>query len=115
MKMAEHSTEILNAVQEIRELLRLLAEPAVAERDRKYRAELRRIVGESAVKSKSVLLMDGTRTQASIRKETGMHQGNLSTLVKQLKGSSLISGDTTQPKSTISLPANFFEDGETDE
>ena len=41
--MAEHSAEILKVVSEIptiRELIRLMAEPAIAERDRKLRSEL---------------------------------------------------------------------------
>ncbi len=38
-----------------------------------------------------------------------MSSGNLSTLVKQLKASNIISGDGKQPKLVISIPAGFFE------
>jgi hypothetical protein len=107
--MAEHSAEILNAICEIRELVRLLAEPAIAERDRKLRDDLRRIVGSSTQKSKSTLLMNGLRTQKDIRAVTGITSGNLSTFVKQLKDAGLVLGDGKQPTLTISIPGNFFE------
>jgi hypothetical protein len=85
--MAEHADEILSAICEIRDLVRLLAEPAIAARDQKARNELRRIVGNSAAKAKAVVLMDGRRTQRAIHRETGINEGQLSTLVKQLNAS----------------------------
>ena len=103
------SDELLTAVQEIRDLIRLMAEPAIAERDQKFRAELKRIVGNSVPKSNAVLLMDGSRTQGDIQRETGVNQGNLSTLVKQLKANNLLSGDPKNPKLAITIPSNFFE------
>lgn len=103
------SNEVSEAILEIRELLRLLAEPAIAERDEKRRNEVRRIVGASDPKAKSVLLMDGTRNQLAIHKETGINQGHLSTLVKQLSQAGLIVGDSKQPKLAILLPSTFFE------
>jgi hypothetical protein len=109
--MDDHSSEILSAVREIRDLILLMAEPAIAERDRKLRGELKRIVGNSVPKAKSVLRMDGTRTQAAIRSETGINQGDLSTLVKRLKESKLVSGDGKEPKLAIVIPATFFEGG----
>jgi hypothetical protein len=113
--MSEESDELLKAVQQIRDLVRLMAEPAIAERDQKLRAELKRIVGNSAPKAKSVFRMDGSRTQAVIRSETGINQGHLSTLVKNLANSKLLSGDGKKPKLAISIPATFFDAGETDE
>jgi hypothetical protein len=108
--MSEHSAELLSAVNEICELLRLMAEAAIAARDGKLRDELREIVGTSKAKANCVLLMDGTRTQAAIRTETGYNQGNLSTLVKKLTAVELLSGDGRQPKLAISIPPNFFDD-----
>jgi DNA-binding MarR family transcriptional regulator len=108
--MVDINAELLNAIHEIRDLIRLMAEPAIAERDKKLRAELRLLVGNSSAKAKSVLLMDGTRTQAAIRKDTGLNQGNLSTLVKQLNANKLLTGDGKQPKLAISIPSTFFED-----
>jgi hypothetical protein len=107
--MVDTNIELLSAIYEIRDLIRLMAEPAVAERDKKLRAELRRLVGNSAPKAKAVFLMDGTLTQAAIHKDTGFNQGNLSTLVKQLNASKLLVGDGKQPKIAISIPDNFFE------
>ena len=111
----DESGELLSAVKEMRDLLRLMAEPAIAERDKNLRAELRKIVGNGAAKAASVLLMDGSRLQAAIRAESGMNQGNLSTLVKRLDDSKLLLGDVKQPKLAISIPANFFENGTEDE
>lgn len=102
------SAELLSAVNEILELVRLMAEPAVAERDAKLRAELKSIVGSSVPKSRAVLLMNGTRTQREIHRETGMNQGNLSTLVKQLKNGKLLSDDPN-PTLVIKTPPNFFD------
>jgi hypothetical protein len=113
--MTDPSLELLDAVREIRELLRLMAEPAIDARDRKLRNELRRIVGESEPRANSVLLMDGTRLQATIRAQSRMHQGNLSTLVKKLAAAKLLCGDTRLPKLAILIPSNFFEtDAETE-
>jgi hypothetical protein len=107
--MDDHLSEISRAVCEIRDLVRLLAEPAIATRDQKLRDELRRIVGKSATKAESVLLMDGTRTQRMIQLETEINKGNLSTLVKTLKAGKLLSGDGKQPRLAIAIPTNFFE------
>jgi hypothetical protein len=115
MDMSEHSGEILSAVREIRDFLRLMAEPAIAERDRKLRHELRQIVGGSAPRAKAVLLMDGSRTQRMIHREAGIHEGNLSTLVKLLKNHQLLAGDAKEPKLAFPIPANFFESGTSDE
>ncbi len=113
--MSDHSAELLEAVREIRKLLELLAEPAIAQRDAKLRKELRQLVGNSASKQKSVLLMNGARTQAQIRAEATVHQGNLSTLVSKMTQSKLLTGDPKLPKLAISIPPNFFEsDAETD-
>jgi hypothetical protein len=111
--MVDANAELLIAISEIRDLIRLMAEPAIAERDKKLRTELRRLVGSSGPKAKAVFLMDGTRTQAMIQKDTGFNQGHLSTLVKQLKANQLLVGDGKQPKLAISIPDNFFE-GEAD-
>jgi len=103
------SNELLSAVQEIRNLVRLMAEPAIAELDRNLRTELKRIVGNSIPKSKAVLLMIGKRTQSDIQRETGINKGNLSTLVKQLNEAKLLTGDPKNPKLSISIPSNFFD------
>jgi hypothetical protein len=107
------SAQLLSAILEIRDLIRIMAEPAVAEHDKKARAELRRIVGTGTKKAEAVLLMDGSRIQAAIQKETGFSKGHLSTLVKDLFASKLLTEDSKQqPKLAISIPKNFFEVGD---
>jgi hypothetical protein len=113
--MEDHSDEILAAVREIRDLIQLIAEPAIAARDKKLRDELRRIVGNSKPKAKAVLLMNGGRVQVDIHRESGTQASNLSTLVKQLAEGKLLSGDVKKPKLTITIPANFFENEVSDE
>lgn len=113
--MEDHSNEILSAVREIRDLLGLIAEPAIAARDKKSRDAIRRIVGNSKPKAKAVLLMNGSRMQADIHRESGMQASNLSTLVKQLVEGKLLLWDGKKPKLTTAIPANFFENGVTDE
>ena len=101
--------ELLDAVLEIRNLLELLAEPAIAQRDAKLRQELRKLVGSSEPKQRSVFFMNGERTQAQIRSETSVNQGHLSTLVSNMNKAKLLVGDPKLPKLAISIPATFFE------
>lgn len=98
-------TELL---REIRDLLRLIAEPALAERDQNLRAALLQIVGKSKQKEAAVALMDGTRSQAAIRNECGIDTGNLSRLVKALREASLIGTDEI-PKTVFTVPMNFID------
>jgi len=113
--MTEPSDEILRAVCDIRDLVRLLAEPAIAARDQKLRSDLRRIVGSSTPKANAVFLMDGSRTQRDIHREAPINEGNLSTLVKQLNVAKLLSDSGKKPRLGITIPANFFESAKTDE
>lgn len=101
--------QLLAAISEIRDLLRLIAEPQIAARDKKYRDELIRIVGASAHKRKAVLAMNGIRSQSEIRKLTGMDPGNLSTFVKQLNKSKLLAEDSKEPKFVFPIPENLFD------
>jgi DNA-binding MarR family transcriptional regulator len=108
--MSEHSEQILRVLDEMRDLLRLIAEPAIAERDKKFREALRGLAGSpTGKKAKAVLLMDGTRTQAMITKECGIHKGDLSVLVKKLRDAGLLKREARQPQLAISIPANFFD------
>jgi len=89
-----------------------MAEPALAELNKKQRASLIEIVGKSKQKAAAVLLMNGSRNQAEVRKETGMDHGNLSRLVSALRAKELIKGDEKLPQLTIAIPFNFFDDSE---
>lgn len=101
--------ELLETVRKIYGLFELLAEDKIAQRDAKQRATLVEIVGKSSTKQKSVLLIDGTRTQSEIHGATSVHKGELSTMVGKLREAKLLIGDTKKPKLVISIPQNFFE------
>jgi len=105
----DEQTQLL---REMRDLLRVIAEPALAKRDEGLRASLIDIVGRSKPKAKAVLLMDGERNQAAICKGSGIDQGNLSRLAKTLRANALIEADEKHPKLVISIPPNFFENPE---
>ncbi len=107
--MIDRSSEILEAIGEIRDLLRLVAEPAIAKRDEKQRAALSQIVGKSAAKAKAVMLMDGNSNQKGIIDDCGINQGDLSVLVKDLAAADLIAGDGKRPKLAVSIPQDFFD------
>ena len=88
-----------------------MAEPAIAERDKKLRTELKRTVGRSKVSAESVLRMDGSRTQAEIQRETRNNRGNLCALVKQLKASKLLGDDGKKPRLPFKFPAASLNRG----
>jgi DNA-binding transcriptional ArsR family regulator len=97
-------TEIL---REIRDLLRLMAEPALAKRDERLRTSLQQVIGKSKQKAEAVVLMDGTRSQTAIRADCGIDDGNLSRLVKALREAELIGPDDKHPKLVFPLPSNL--------
>lgn len=111
--MSDQSEQMLQVLTEMRDLLRLMAEPAIAQRDKKLRGELRSIAGgATGKKAKAILLMDGTRVQAEIANECGIDRSDLSALVKRLRGAQLLREDPKQPDLVISIPSNFFESRE---
>ena len=77
--MSDHSEKLLHVLSEMRDLLRLIAEPAVAQRDKKLREALRSIAGSAAgKKAKAIVLMDGSKKQTGISSDCGINQGDLS-------------------------------------
>ena len=101
-------SEDTKLLREMRDLLLVMAEPALAKRDERLRAALGDIVGKSKPRAKAVLLMDGTRSQSSIKNESGIDAGDLSRCVKALREASLLGRDEN-PKLVIAIPPNFFE------
>ncbi len=99
---------------EIRDLLLLVAEPAIAKRDQKLRDALRKVAGKGAKNARAILLMNGTRSQSAIAKEVQIDPGQLSRLVKALAGQFLIASDEKHPKLAVMVPANFFDEMEPD-
>jgi CRP-like cAMP-binding protein len=108
----ESTRLLLEQVQQIRQLLELLAEPAIAQRDAKLRSQLREIVGSSPKKQQAVFHMDGTLTQREIVSQTSVNQGHLSTMVGKLDKAGLLADGKKQPKLVISIPTNFFDSNE---
>jgi hypothetical protein len=106
---SENDRLLLEEVRQIRQLLEMIAEPAIAQRDAKLREELRKIVAASPKKRESVFLMDGSRTQTQIAAETMVHKGELSTMVGKLESAGLLVGDKKHPQLAIKIPANFFD------
>lgn len=102
------SDELLTIARKIHDLLELLAEDKIAERDAKQRSLLREIVGIGK-KQAAVRLMDGSRTQKEIITESSLAQSKVSSLVGELSDAGLLIGDRKLPKLAISIPANFFE------
>jgi hypothetical protein len=95
--------------KEIRDLLRLIAEPALAKRDERLRTALQQVIGKSKQRAEAVILMDGTRSQAVIRKDCGIDDGNLSRLVKALRSSELIGPDDKHPQLVFPVPSNLTD------
>src|SRR5689334_11609522 len=101
--------ENIEILREIRDLLRLIAEPALAKRDDRLRTSLLQIVGKSKRKAAAVVLMNGTRSQSTIRNECGIDMGDLSRLVKALRAEGLIGADDKHPKVVFPVPSNLPE------
>jgi len=105
----------LELLEEIRDLLAVIAEPAVEKRDAKQRASLREVVGKSRKRAAAVGLMDGSRTQAAIVQQAAIDKGQLSKMVKALGQSGLVSADTKHPTLVLRIPANFFDETDDDQ
>jgi len=102
-------TENTELLKEIRDLLRLIAEPALAKRDERLRASLQQVIGKSKQKADAVVLMDGSRSQAEVRKACGMDDGNLSRLVKALRSAELVGPDDKHLKLVFPVPSNLLD------
>ena len=73
------------------------------------RAALLEVIGSSKKKAEVVLLMNGSKSQADLHKESGMDRGNVSRLVTALREKQLIKADDKHPELVIAIPSNFFE------
>ena len=106
--MSDNSAEMLAALHEMRDLLRVIAEPGIAKRDEKIRNEVASLAGSSKKKQTAIMLMDGSRTRAQIHKQSGVDQGDVSRLVKAMTDKELLDSKSANPKLVIRLPENFF-------
>lgn len=108
--MTDQMESLLNVANEVLKLLRIMAEPELAQQDKEPRSALKQIVGKSSGKAKAVFLMDGTRSQAEIRQLVKIDAGDLSKFVKALRAANLLKSDEKLAL-TIYIPPRFF-DGE---
>ena len=99
-------TELL---REMCHLLRVIAEPQLAKRDERLRVSLLEAVGKSKAGAAAVHLMDGSRNQAAICKESGIDPAALSRLKNSLRAKELLGPDDKHPKLVITVPPTFFE------
>ena len=106
----------MELLTEIRDLLQVMAEPLLEKRQKKFRDGIRRVVGKKKSARGAVLLMDGTRSQAAIAKESGMDAGHLNRLVKVLEKEALCAMEGKHPKIACRLAGDFWDqNGESDE
>jgi len=98
---------LVTVATEIRDLLQLLAEPAIAQRDEKLRVVLLQTVGKSQSKRKAVMLMDGSRSQTEISQSAFLDKSDLSKLVKSMKTDGLLT-ENEKPQLKIPVPPNFL-------
>ena len=110
--MADQMDALLTTANEILKLLRIIAEPELAQQDKELRAALKQIVGKGLLKANAVRLMDGTRSQSEIKQLSKIDAGDLSKLVKALRAAALLSSDE-KPKLTFYIPARFFDEEST--
>lgn len=94
---------------EIRDLLQIIAEPALEKRDVRLRSLLRTTAGSSKKKAGAILLMNGGRSRAEIVTESGIDKSDLSKLLKTLSTHKLIGPDDKKPKLALTIPPTFFE------
>jgi CRP-like cAMP-binding protein len=108
--MNDIDIRMVSLLEEIRDYLRLMAEPALAERDRIKREKLKEIVGKSQKRQEVVLSFDGIKSRAQIQKELGMDQGNMSRFVSELKASGIVLEEGGKPRLLIPVDSLFFQD-----
>ncbi len=99
----------IELLTEIRDLLQVMAEPSLAQREEKFRDAVRAVGAKSPQRCAAIMLMDGSRSQTAIGKEADLDQSTVSRLVKALSAQSLITADEKHPKLRTKLPLNFFD------
>lgn len=105
----EYNEKIVNLLTEIRELLRIIAEPQLAERDRQGRATIVKIVGRSQKRKSAVLLIDAVRTRADIQKLSEIDPGDLSRFMSELKEAQLCEEQSRVPRLRVSVDEKMFD------
>lgn len=99
----------IELLMEIRDLLKVMAEPALIKQDEKFKQAVQAVAGKSRKSGAAILLMDGSRTQAAISKQASIDPSQLNRLVKTLEANSLIGVDEKYPKLRVKLSPSFFD------
>jgi signal recognition particle GTPase len=103
------TTETVELLREIRDLLVPVAdayrdqyEERQAEREAQRLASIQALVASSDKRNKAWKLADGSRSQRTIAKESGMSEGNVSRLFKDLRELGAVS-ESTSPQRLVEV------------
>jgi hypothetical protein len=105
-------SEQIELMREVRDLLRVIAEPSLAKRDAAARKVVLKAVGTSKGRADAALKMDGTRSQSEIRRDTKIDSANLSRLVKALREGGVLGPDEKRPRLKVWIPPDMFDRAE---
>ena len=94
---------------EIRDLLMVIAEPQLAERDRKIREELKKI-GGGEKKQAAILAMADGNDRKNVMTISGIDGSNLTKLVTELTSVAALEPHDTVLKLRCRIPQDFFKD-----
>lgn len=101
--------EVKQILLEIRDYLKVLAGPQLAERDREGRQKIVDLAGKSVKRRATILAVDGVRSRADIQKAVGIDQGDLSRFVSELKAASLLVEEGRIPRLAVTVDAGMFK------
>lgn len=103
-------TGAVRLLEEIRDLLKLIAEPQIRERERVGREMVRQIVGKSMKRRAAVLLIDGIRTRVQVQKEASIDQGDMSRLIAALVRAGVVTERDKVPQLKVDLDQSILEE-----
>lgn len=106
--MAE--TDSIRLLEEIRDLLKLMATPQLMERIRDDRTLIRQQVGKSSKRRAAVLLIDGIRTRAQVQRDAKIDQGDLSRLITALKRAEVVNEEEGVPTLRVEVDEAMFSE-----
>ena len=95
-------------LEEIRELLIPISAVARAQLMEQGPARLRSLVGSGQQRQVAAAMMDGSKTRAEIQKASGINAPNLSTLIKELRESGLVTERESKPRLVVG-PAGVWK------
>jgi len=106
---SNETTSITTLLTDIRDLLLLIAEPAIAKRDSGLRASIREAVGTGVKRQAASLLMNGKLTRKEIQAQSTIDQSGISRLVSELIEKGLALEEDSRPCLVCQLPSDFYK------